>query len=849
MATLCSAATGNWGTASTWKLCDSTSEADGTSTSTTALTTGYQNSASFTPGAITIDAIGIRPANVTAASVLIYVALYNATDSVQVTGTEVSISLNDMPGCAATGTGQYAGGWVFFKFASSVLLEAAHNYQVQVKLGTSGTCGLYRTATAADWYRQLRTTTTQAPAAGDKIIVAGEHTGSGTGNSYTVTMNETGTTDYGTADTNSLVAAVGISKRGTLTFGTTSSTNYNLRCSGSLIVYSGGTLNVGTVATPIPRDSTAKIEFDCAADGDFGLIVRHQGSLVMQGLSRTSGKNTWSCVLNQDLAASGTTLYVDTDTGWLNGDQVMVASTSKTATESEKVTLNANATATYFTTGTGVSYAHGGTSPISAEVVLLTRNVKVTSVTSTNNTYCVVQADATACDIDWVEFSSCGVNASQKGGLEIITANAATVHYSVNHDTDQGVQFYLNASGGSHTIQYCAVANCGTTTTTSDSGFATAATSGAHTMEYCWVVGGGQATSTSYAINLGDVGSTYNYLRVAGRAATSGSYCINHGESGEEINSKTFTGFICHSNGSRGYTSVSSSEMNDCTYTDCKFWRNNSHGFATGIRTIRTLLNNFTCFGNTNASIYLQYGWRISMHNCIFAADTTFGTNYGIWVGGLFQYDVDIYDSSIGVATGIYAAHTTADLYLSATSGLLHNWRLHNTKLGSTTEIAGLSSSDVDSVVYSSDHDQVTGAFKTTYPHGIITNDTTLYKTASPSVRLDPSSSSVKLQSETKRVAIAQNGTATVSVWVRESVSGDGEDYTGARARLRVRRNDRMGYVDADSTLDTATVSSEGAWEELSGVTSSASADGVFEFYVDCDGTAGWVNVDDWTVA
>jgi hypothetical protein len=40
-----------------------------------------------------------------------------------------------------------------------------------------------------------------------------------------------------------------------------------------------------------------------------------------------------------------------------------------------------------------------------------------------------------------------------------------------------------------------------------------------------------------------------------------------------------------------------------------------------------------------------------------------------------------------------------------------------------------------------------------------------------------------------------------------------------------------------------------GNWEQLSGVLPSASAIGAVEVYVDCDGTLGWINVDDWSVS
>ena len=38
-----------------------------------------------------------------------------------------------------------------------------------------------------------------------------------------------------------------------------------------------------------------------------------------------------------------------------------------------------------------------------------------------------------------------------------------------------------------------------------------------------------------------------------------------------------------------------------------------------------------------------------------------------------------------------------------------------------------------------------------------------------------------------------------------------------------------------------------GQWEKLTYTTATFSSDGVAEFYVDCDGTTGWINIDDWS--
>ena len=41
-----------------------------------------------------------------------------------------------------------------------------------------------------------------------------------------------------------------------------------------------------------------------------------------------------------------------------------------------------------------------------------------------------------------------------------------------------------------------------------------------------------------------------------------------------------------------------------------------------------------------------------------------------------------------------------------------------------------------------------------------------------------------------------------------------------------------------------------GTWEQLTAtIPYTAYSTGGFEIYVDCDGTAGWINVDDWSVS
>jgi hypothetical protein len=111
---------------------------------------------------------------------------------------------------------------------------------------------------------------------------------------------------------------------------------------------------------------------------------------------------------------------------------------------------------------------------------------------------------------------------------------------------------------------------------------------------------------------------------------------------------------------------------------------------------------------------------------------------------------------------------------------------------------------------------------------------------------------SPKLQSDKKQFAIDSAGDATVSVYLRKSAA-----YDGNQPRLIALANPEIGIL-TDTVLATFAGAVDvdvgpGTFTQLSGSLSGASitisADGVVEVVVDCDGTAGWINVDDWSVA
>jgi len=834
MAVRASIATGNFTTAGTWGLVDATSYLNA-ETGSEILTTAFSGTRSqaFTPGAIVVSHIGVKLSvrTGTTGTISVHIAL-NSTH-VEVAGTLVTINCADLPVAA---TADLNGGWIFFKLATPVTLAAATAYEIEATTSSSSQVSLFRDGTADNIARALITTTTGAPAAGDDLIVAGEYTGAGTSNSFTVTMNETATTDYGAASTSLVTPSLAICSLGTLSYGTTAATNYYLRQSGNVIVYSGGIFNIGTTGTPIPRDSTAILNFDCGANVDFGLTVRNLGTFVAQGLSRTSGKNIVSCKLNTDEAVNSTSLGVDTDTGWLDNDEIAIASTSRTASQCESGTLNGAAGASSLTVdgfagvGGGVAFAHSGTSPTQAEVILLTRNVQIFGASATLQAY-ITFFNTSTVDIDWTEFKWLG--SSTKRGIDIsTTTGTCNIQFSSLHNFEvaSSIGFNMNNVTGTGVV----ISN-NVTFLIAGRHYTNAASSGSWTVDSNIFM---RNTDSVALCDLLDVGGIFTNNTIIG-GGTSLAHGLTISESGSTIG--TISNITIHSGAGFGLS------VNNATHgsiSNLIIWRQNTYGIS--FSSYGSLIfDTLTLFGNNTANIRFTTGnsGDLYLYNGTFSGDTTFGTAIGLELttSPSTAKDIYMYSCDFGTVTGIKTAHTTADFFIGNCAVKI---RLNNTKLASTTEVgSGISSSAFPgSFVSSQKHDQTAGLHKTWKKYGTIIIETTITHTGSTSFSMTPNDASNKLESGSFYIPVASGATLTPSVYTYENAT-----YNGGRMRLILKRNDAIG-ITSDTVIDTRTGVADATWEQLTGTTAAATDDGVMEFVVDCDGTAGICYVDSFTV-
>lgn len=853
MATKIATANGNFTAGATWADVDATSLLDSEATNT-ALGVAYVETATFTPGAITIDGIAVKVAiraTVPVGTMSVRLAQAGAT----VAGTEVTINVSDM---AASATAFSRNGWIFFKFPAPVLLVAATLYTVSAKTSNAAMVNLYRNATVGNWSRMLRTTTTGALAAGDRWFILGEWTAAATKTNRTVTMDSTATTDYGDASTT--LASFGIGSGGTLTWGVTAATNYILRLSGLLLIYSGGTMNMGTDpdsgGTACPRDSSQELQWDCAADGDFGFIC--WGTLVMQGLSRSSGKNVVQCLLNTDEAIGQTVLGVDTDTGWLTGDEVAIASTTQTATEAETGSLNGAAGASSITMLVAITAAHSGTSPNQAEVILITRNVRMTAVTTTAVWYGQVKTGSSV-NCAW-----------------------ALLRYAGSTTVAKSAAFYMDGTGPTaFTLEFCSFANSeqnavladaaalgvGVTFTISDCTFYIAGV--AANAEGVYVgVGTAGTWNLTRCTSIGDVSvGTSTFFRIASDAvegftltdcrvsSSLGSAIAVAGSLAYNI-PKLVTGGVFHclsQAGTAGVVSLSAAgHLAGMSFVNCSFRRCSGTAgafqWASGVSDIIFDTCTFVGLGAGGAMSGTGGLPGLRMIDCVIAGEASFSQaaafslSQGNCTFGPWRFD----NCTFGVGT----AHTTADFLHSGPSGNVIDWTFVNCVLASATEFSAaiLAAGNLigrASVIRRHRKDGTTAVHESFYlAMGTVAFDATTFRTAAPSEKMTPTlglSTYVKLRSSPATYPVASGKKITFNVYVQK----DGT-YAGAQPRLVLLANPALG-IDDDTVLDTLSIGS-GSWELLSGQMAAISEEaGAVQAVVECDGAAGNVYVDDWS--
>lgn len=855
MATKIAIANGNFTTAGTWGdvATASSSLLDAENGSTT-LTTSFVESSAITPGAVTIDGIAVKVSG-RATSPVGTVSIRLAAAGVLVVGTDVTINVSDIQRPNALGS-DLGNGWYFFKFAAPVLLIVATAYTVSLKSSNASQVACFRDTTGGNWSRMLRTTTTGAPGAGDNWFILGEWTAAATKTNRAVTMDQTATTDYGGASTS--IASFGIGVGGTLTWGTTAATAYILRLSGILIVYVGGTMTMGTVALPCPRDGSQELQWDCAADGDFGFI--YWGTCPKQGLSRTVGKNVVQCLMTVDKAIAATVISVDTDTGFLNGDTVAIAATSTTPTDAETGVLTGAAGASSFTLTAGLTAAHSGTSPNQAEVILLTRNVRMVAVTTTAVWYGQIQTGA-VCDWDWVDFRYLGTAVATKNGITLLgTPTTFTADFCGLRDGEHSGIIAGTGSGGAFALTDCTFYNIGVGSGSFDVIRLDGTSTAAVTMTRCTCIFDSNTSSTYAFLDVtaaGCTGFTFDSCRVSSGSGKGVDVTADLGYAIPKIIRSsifhclgvTATAGAIHIAPNVGLFGLL---IDSCQIRRCAV--NSGSSGAMQLQNVTdALINNCSIIASGNGVSLFTSNFNIRFTNCTFAGDASFTQLQGLlFAQGTSRFvGIRCENCTFGAGT----AHTTCDIGQVSASARYMDLTLVNCPLQSATEFGSGFTTAANyvgrSFIAQHRKDGTTNTHQKLFiALGTLAYDTATVHSAGASEKLTPTIgvlttawNTFRLRSEPVRFPVASGKKITFSVWVQKDVT-----FNGLAPRLVLLGNPAIG-TDDDLVLDTLTVGTA-TWEQLTGqMTIAAEENGFVQAVVECDGTAGNIYVDDWSAS
>ncbi len=863
MSTLVSIATGNFTSSSSWGVVDSTSYLDSEAAST-AIGTSALDSSAFTPGAITIDRICIKlAARAASPSGTFTLTLRNSSAGSDVVS--VTVNVSDLPTI----------GWACINIGSQTLL-AATNYLVRVVCSAAGSqVTLYRNGTSNNWTRLLVTTTTAAPASADQLVVIGELTGAGTGNSFTVTMDNTATTSFGPTVSGGPPQGITVNKRGTLTLGGAASTAYYLKWKGIFLVWGEGTINFGTSGSRLPATSSLTLFMDVATNADSSLKRMQDGVLNIYGADKL-GKTT----LSADEAAAQTVISLTATTGWQNNDQIGFTPTNA-STHYERRTIATVDSATQVTISAGLTNAHKGSDDVICTVVNLTRNIKLTSTDNTHRGNLWIIAGGTgAVTIDCLEIIGdlVGTNSTNQRmvDLQLTAATTVTITNCVINPGTEG-------AGNNNMGLYIS----GSTANNFDiNGFISwrwirpAITLAAATTGTDWQIRNCVAIGQTELTAAFDINSVLGQVNSNEVWACTGGILFNELSSSWQMTDATrFTGNKCVF----------------CTIGVIIGVLGNGVGIRVmALQNLTTLRNTLGIhiathigrFENTNqlsigdGGSSTQGGAMRFSRSCMMAilkdfvgaSETSFVGQQAITLSDTtnnWPVRIFAYNCSFGVASGTRLVYNDATLRISYPNQASFQLFADKCSFGNSvlltsgTGVPGTNfqADTVHQVV--GDHIDASGCLiqcqryggtagdhRTFVAQGTLKTDTAISRTASPSERLTPTTASYKLRSSPLQVPVASGSGFTINVYVRKSASGDvgGADYNGNQPRLILRRNDSMG-ITADTVIDTMTVA-VGNWEQLTGTAiASAPDDGTLEFYVDCDGTAGWINIDDWSVS
>ena len=203
---------------------------------------------------------------------------------------------------------------------------------------------------------------------------------------------------------------------GTLKFNRSGDNEFML-FNGSMSVNAGGTLDMGTGASPIPQGTTAYLILALdSASRRYGMVVNPGGNFLVYGAAKTP----WTTLSSPSSIGSGSpgNFVVGDTTGWQVGDTITI--------DTEAVTIATLPGGNHVTVNGTLGQVHVATYPV--VVANLTRTVVVRSSGTTTATKSWIKnlaTNVTSFNVNYGDFQYLGQNSATKYGIDFESAKGS----------------------------------------------------------------------------------------------------------------------------------------------------------------------------------------------------------------------------------------------------------------------------------------------------------------------------------------------------------------------------------------------------------------------------------------
>lgn len=761
MAVLVSKANGNWSSSSTWGTIETTSGLwNQLIASQESSNTNIQNysggtvSGSVTASGIVVDAVLVKFAYVTGTSPLTGTVTVNIKTGGTVVAT-TSVAASTLEAILPNGTGNTSSkSWIAFELPSSYTFTAATHQVELIYTGFASGQNIYVVTRSSPSGPTvcLRTTTTATPAATDQIVVCGAITSAGAYATRTVTIDTAAVT---IGPTVSGAASLDISIGGILTHACAASTAYTFTSNGSIYVNESGSLSFGTSAAPLPSSSTLTVSIPCSSANQFG-FYRRGGTVTFYGASKVN-----KTFLAANASAGATSLTTADTTNWLSADTIIVATTSRTSTESEFKTLSGAATGTTVPVA-ALTYAHTGSASTNvpkAEIGNMTRNIVLTGTSSALGYRFDIAGTSTSAASQLVEFSNTEIKNFSTVSIVSTTADLKFSGSTINNpsqffsfNTLRSLQILSSVIVcGSYSIS----ANTVPTVTISGSLFVFQTTS---TSYGCQISQGVVSANISDSQFVGGAGlQIYGGGTATGEEVVSVNNIIAHGGTGSQPGV------------SIGTTNLYYSEAPQSTVVNSYIY---SHGYGVYVNGPSALISMCLIEGN-DTNVRIDKGTDVLFSSCVIRSLAGFTSQYGVSGASSGGYNDRItFDNVIfGDATN---KHTQYDVSLSNLAG---KWAFRNCSLtadASKTPILLATALNRGTSVSFQKYNNISNDNRVYLNNGRIEQDFAYnYLGAGQGSRLYPSNLYYPLATPAKTVAVPAWKKARISVYARKGAAAD----------------------------------------------------------------------------